>query len=129
MINWLTWTEIHDAAEAGRKEAFLNCEHHWWQFCQITLDEYKACPLTIYCDDCALCLRYRLIDIYKDEDIWSADCRSCKLNCIHVWGQVRHAVENDDPEHWAIATKAMHAHIVEKIHRLYPNLTIPKHKD
>jgi len=132
-IKWLTEDEIESAAEAGDKEAFLCCEHHWWQFTKVTLDEYlhsensemTISEMTIYCDHCALCIRYRR----KDDGMWVCGCGPCKLDCVEIWDQVDLAVLNKDSDLWLKATKAMHRHIVKKIHELYPDLTIPKHKD
>jgi len=116
-IRWLTIEEINLAAKAGRKEAFLNCEHHWWQLSHATLDQYIKAPVKTHGDFCALCVRY------------TGKCNSCKLYCPLVWRRVGKAVCEGDPVAWKKATRAMHAHIVTKIHTFYPNLVIPKHKE
>ncbi len=112
--------EVLNEAIKGRKEAFLCCEHHWWQLRRV---RRKPARYEIGCGYCALCVRYNLD--------WKGTraCQSCKLYCIPFWHEVSLTLSNDTLNDFRREAAEMHRHIVRKIRKFYPGLVIPRHKE
>jgi hypothetical protein len=118
----VTIPEARKAGQRGRKEALLCCEKHWRYLRGTGLPDWAAVRQRYHARYCALCWRYSNPD---GDARGYDDCRGCPLGCIFLWRKV--ACAKHDRE-WRKGTAALHKKIVRVIHKLYPDVKLPRYR-